>query len=215
MGPREGEQDAGRACKGKGSRKCRHLLVGHDLANQDLGEHEVAIHRLCDNARHLRVRKLHERVVLGRARLLVSRQPEPCHITKLREEAAHLLLIEAVRDVAEVEDGAGPTRPALVRARRPLLDPLRNTRRRLCIDHHVDPFSGRRLLGRWLRLGGGLAGRPLGRRLAGGHGLCAALQLLGPALTARHSHRQAPPRAGRQGVLMLLHEASEGHLLFF
>lgn len=45
------------------------LIRRDHLAHQDLAEHEIAVHGLCDDGCNLLVRKLDERVVLGGARL--------------------------------------------------------------------------------------------------------------------------------------------------
>ena len=76
----------------------------HHLGDKNLGEEQVAIHRLGNDLRHLALLELDEGVVLGSARLLVAGEAQARDGAELREKATHLLLVEAVGDVAHIQN---------------------------------------------------------------------------------------------------------------
>jgi len=75
--------------------------VAHDL----LVPQKVPMHRTRDDVRHVRHLKLDERVALRARRTLRAREAQPPNFPKLREEAAHLCLVKAVRNVSQIDDG--------------------------------------------------------------------------------------------------------------
>ena len=80
------------------------LLFGYEMTLEDLVEHQVVVHRLGGNARHLLVLELNEPIALVAARPLRLGQPQAHNLAELREVALYLVLVEAVRQMANVHE---------------------------------------------------------------------------------------------------------------
>jgi hypothetical protein len=71
-----------------------------------VAEEEVIVHRVHNDLRNFHMLELNERVVLGFARLLVSRQTQTRNFAKLGKVSAHLVLVKAVGNTANVDHPA-------------------------------------------------------------------------------------------------------------